>query len=77
MQGQAQGQAIAEAIFGVFSPAGRLPISFPQSVGQLPIFYNYKPSARRDYVGMNSSALWSFGFGLSYSSFQCMYSIAV
>lgn len=65
------GRAIAEVLFGLYNPAGRLPISVPQAVGQIPVFYNYKPSARRDYINMNSSALYTFGYGLSYTQFTC------
>jgi beta-xylosidase len=45
--GEETGTAVAESIFGDFSPAGRLPISFPRTVGDVPVYYNYKPSAHR------------------------------
>jgi beta-glucosidase-like glycosyl hydrolase len=68
--GQEGGTAIAEVIFGDYNPAGRLPISVPRSVGQLPHFYNIKPSARRGYLFGNKEALFPFGYGLSYTTFK-------
>ncbi len=68
--GSQGGTAIGEVLFGDINPAGRLPISFPRSVGQLPIFYNHKPSvAGKRYVEMDGRALYPFGHGLSYTSF--------
>jgi hypothetical protein len=74
--GQAEGRAIADVLFGDYNPAGRIPVTFPQHVGQLPMFYNYKPSARKNQTsvyadGYNSSALYHFGHGLSYTKFAC------
>jgi beta-glucosidase len=69
--GQAQGTAVAEVLFGDYNPAGRLPLTFPKAVGQLPIFYNYKPSARpKNYVELDSNPLFPFGYGLSYTQFS-------
>lgn len=68
--GQEGGQAVAEALFGVFNPGGKLPISIPRSVGQLPIFYNHKPSARRGFLWDDAKPLFPFGFGLSYTTFE-------
>ena len=48
--GQETGVAAADVLFGDYNPAGKLPVSFPRSVGQLPIYYNHKPSARRGYL---------------------------
>ena len=48
--GQETGQAVAEVLFGDVNPGGKLPISIPRSVGHLPVYYNYKPSARRGYL---------------------------
>ncbi|MBL0939089.1 MAG: glycoside hydrolase family 3 C-terminal domain-containing protein [Gemmatimonadaceae bacterium] len=67
--GQEGGRAVAEVLFGAFNPGGKLPISVPRHVGQLPIFYNYKPSARRGYLFDDTTPLYPFGFGLSYTSF--------
>jgi beta-glucosidase len=67
--GQECGRAVADVLFGDINPSGKLPISIPRSVGHLPVFYNYKPSARRGYLGDDVSPLYPFGFGLSYTSF--------
>jgi beta-glucosidase len=48
--GQETGRAVADILFGDWNPGGKLPISIPRSVGHLPIYYNYKPSARRGYL---------------------------
>lgn len=68
--GQAMGPAVAEAIFGAINPGGKLPISIPRSVGHIPAYYNYRPSARRGYLLDDVSPLYSFGFGLSYTQFH-------
>jgi len=68
--GEAGGKAVAEVIFGDYNPAGRLPITFPRSVGQLPIYYNQKPSAIHRYVVEKETPLYSFGHGLSYTTFE-------
>jgi beta-glucosidase len=68
--GQECGRAVAEVLFGDFNPGGKLPISIPRSVGHLPTFYNYKPSARRGYLFDDVSPLFPFGFGLSYTKFS-------
>jgi beta-glucosidase len=68
--GQETGHAVADVLFGDFNPGGKLPISFPRSAGHLPVFYNYKPSARRGYLFADVSPLFPFGFGLSYTSFE-------
>ena len=67
--GQEAGRAVAEVLFGDFNPGGKLPISFPRSVGHLPAFYNHKPSARRGYLWDDVTPLFPFGFGLSYTTF--------
>ena len=69
--GQVGSIAIAEVIFGKYSPAGRLPFSWPHHEGQLPLYYNFKPSGRRyDYIDMPSTPLFPFGYGLSYTKFK-------
>jgi beta-glucosidase len=67
--GQETGRAVADVLFGDVNPGGKLPISIPRSVGQIPIFYNHKPSARRGYLWDEATPLFPFGFGLSYTSF--------
>lgn len=68
--GQEGGQAIADVIFGDYNPAGRLPISVPVNVGQLPVYYNKRPPLSHNYVEMSAKPLYSFGYGLSYTSFK-------
>jgi beta-glucosidase len=68
--GQETGIAVADVLFGDYNPAGKLPISFPRSVGQAPIYYNQKPSGRRGYLFTDKSPLFPFGFGLSYTTFS-------
>lgn len=68
--GQESGNALAQTIFGDVSPSGKLPISFPRSVGHLPVYYNHKPSARRGYLLDDVTPLFHFGYGLSYTSFS-------
>lgn len=67
--------AVADILFGDYNPGGKLPISFPRSVGQVPIYYNHKPSGGRfhwrgNYVEMSSKPLFPFGYGLSYTDFE-------
>ena len=68
--GQETGRAVADVLFGDYNPGGKLPISVPRSVGHLPVFYNYKPSARRGYLWDDVSPLYAFGYGLSYTTFS-------
>ena len=68
--GEFGGRAIAETLFGDNNPAGRLPVSFPKSVGQLPVFYNHFPSKGDNYVEGNDAPQFAFGFGLSYTTFK-------
>ena len=81
--GEQEGNAIADVLFGRVNPSGKLSFSFPQSTGHLPAYYNYLPTDKgfykepgtyekpgRDYVFSDPAALWSFGHGLSYTSFQ-------
>lgn len=69
--GEDGGDAVAEVLFGKYSPAGRLPITFPVFEGQLPLYYNHKPTGRGDdYTNLTGQPLFPFGFGLSYTSFE-------
>jgi len=68
--GQETGTAAADVLFGDYNPGGKLTVSFPRSVGQLPIYYNHKPSARRGYLLSTTSPLFAFGHGLSYTTFK-------
>lgn len=63
------GQAVADVLFGDVNPAGRLPISVPAHVGQIPVYYNKLAPRPHDYVEMTSKPLYPFGFGLSYTTF--------
>ena len=63
------GDAVAAVLFGDHNPGGKLPITIPRSAGHLPVFYNYKPSARRGYLFDDVSPLFAFGYGLSYTTF--------
>ncbi|HVW62202.1 MAG TPA: glycoside hydrolase family 3 C-terminal domain-containing protein, partial [Puia sp.] len=70
LPGQEGGPATADVLFGAYNPAGRLPMTFPRSAAQLPLYYNFKTSGRRyDYVDMSFHPLYPFGYGLSYTSF--------
>ncbi len=68
--GQEGGTALADVLFGDYNPAGRLPITVPRSVGQLPDYYYSKPTAKRGYLFADKSPLFPFGFGLSYTTFR-------
>ncbi|GAA3724789.1 glycoside hydrolase family 3 N-terminal domain-containing protein [Sphingomonas cynarae] len=68
--GQETGNAVADIVLGRANPGGKLPVSVPRSEGQLPIFYNHKPTARRGYLFDTTAPLYPFGYGLSYTSFD-------
>jgi beta-glucosidase len=68
--GQETGVGVADVLFGDYNPAGKLTMSFPRSVGQIPLYYNQKPTARRGYLFANKEPLFPFGFGLSYTTFS-------
>jgi len=75
LPGEEGGSAIADILFGDVNPSGKLPITFPRSVGQVPIYYNAKPSGTKshwyiDYVSEKVTPLYPFGHGLSYTSFE-------
>ncbi|MDQ3634878.1 MAG: glycoside hydrolase family 3 C-terminal domain-containing protein [Acidobacteriota bacterium] len=67
--GEETGTAAADVLFGDYNPGGKLPVSFPRSVGQLPIYYNSKPTAKRGYLFSTTEPLYQFGYGLSYTTF--------
>ena len=76
------GAAIADVIYGISNPSGKLPMTFPRNVGQIPIYYNYKNTGRpyeidgpeqrfrSRYLDVSNAPLYPFGFGLSYTSFE-------
>lgn len=70
--GEEGGNAIADVLFGDYNPGGKLPITFPKTIGQLPFYYNHKPTGRvDDYVDMRGKqAMFPFGYGLSYTEFE-------
>lgn len=68
--GEEGGHAVADVIFGYYNPGGKLPVSFPNDVGQVPVNYNRKPSSLRGYVSMGAKPLFPFGHGLSYTRFE-------
>ncbi|MFW5947235.1 MAG: fibronectin type III-like domain-contianing protein, partial [Gemmatimonadota bacterium] len=68
--GQEAGTAVAEALFGDINPGGKLPVTVARNVGQLPVFYSHKPSARRGYLFDTTEPLFPFGHGLSYTTFE-------
>jgi beta-glucosidase len=75
LPGETGGEALAEALFGVANPGGKLPVTFPRSAGQIPIYYAHKPSGGHtewwgDYVDERSAPLFPFGHGLSYTTFD-------
>jgi beta-xylosidase len=68
--GQEGGTAAAQVLFGDVNPGGKLPITFPRSVGMLPDYYDHKPSADRSYLFVGRKPLFPFGYGLSYTTFK-------
>jgi len=75
LPGEEGGEAVADVLFGDYNPGGKLPITFPRAVGQVPTFYSHKPSGGRsflygDYVSLSAKPLFPFGYGLSYTQFE-------
>ena len=69
--GEEGGHAVAGVLFGDYNPAGRLPVTFPLDVGQVPLIYNHRPTGRLDYYhDMPGEPLFPFGYGLSYTTFD-------
>lgn len=69
--GEQGSTAICETLFGLSNPGGKLPITFPKSIGQLPLYYNYKPSGRAyHYIENDGMPRYAFGYGLSYTTFE-------
>jgi beta-glucosidase len=75
--GERGGEAVADVLFGDYNPSGRLAITIPRHVGQLPAYYNYKPAKaywmrdlKRGYVDMPATPLYPFGYGLSYTQYE-------
>ncbi len=76
--GEKGGDAIADILFGDYNPSGKLSITIPRHAGQLPVYYNYKPSKKywleegwgNSYADIDYKPLYEFGFGLSYSKFE-------
>ena len=80
-QGHEAGNAIADVLFGAYNPSGKLTMSFPRNVGQIPIYYNYKRTGRpqpagptqkfrSNYLDVSNDPLYPFGYGLSYTTFS-------
>jgi beta-glucosidase len=69
--GEEGGRAVSDVLFGDYDPAGRLPITFPVAEGQLPLYYDHKPTGRGDdYDDLTGQPLFPFGYGLSYTTFS-------
>ena len=69
--GEEGGRAVADVLWGDADPSGRLPITFPLAVGQLPLVYDHRPTGRFDgYLDLPGDPLFPFGFGLSYTTFE-------
>lgn len=68
--GQEGGTAVGEVLFGDVNPGGKLPVTFPRHTGQLPVYYNRRPTSFRAHLDLTREPLWPFGHGLSYTTFS-------
>ena len=68
--GEKGGLAVAQTLFGDYNPGGKLPVTFPRNVGQLPMYYSAKPTRNHRYVDEKITPLYPFGYGLSYTTFE-------
>jgi beta-glucosidase len=68
--GEKGGLAIADVLLGKVNPSGKLPMTFPRSMGQVPFYYNHKPTSHHNYVDEKNTPLFPFGLGLSYTTFE-------
>jgi beta-glucosidase len=68
--GQETGHGVADVLFGKVNPGGKLSVTIPRNVGQLPVFYDHKPTSRRGYLFDTTAPLYPFGYGLSYTRFD-------
>jgi beta-glucosidase len=70
MCGEQGGNAVADVLFGDYNPGGKLPVTIPRHVGQLPVYYNHSKNKWHKYVDMPATPLYEFGYGLSYTTFE-------
>ena len=68
--GEQGGNAVADVLFGDYNPSGKLPVTIPRHVGQLPVYYNHSKNKWPRYMDMPSTPLYEFGYGLSYTTFE-------
>lgn len=68
--GEMTGPAVADVLFGKVNPSGKLSVTIPKNVGQLPVYYYHKPSRKMDYIFSEAEPLYPFGYGLSFTTFE-------